>query len=219
MSPRPPLPVVLAALVLLPGCDLSGLRALSEADREPVDADRRLIGAVQGRGAESPLVGQEVAIEGRVVRATLGDEDDLGAEVAIAATGELPARHGWFVQDEGDGDPATADGLFVADDGYDTSLGMPAESEYTMRMGTPVRSGDIVKVRGTVVELPQASTGDTPRAAGHRVSRGAPDGTVTAIVASNIRILSPGERPDGTTPAPVDDDGEHREGMRLAPQR
>jgi predicted extracellular nuclease len=218
MSPRRPF-VLLAALVLLPGCDLSELRALRDADREPADADRRLIGAVQGRGAGSPLVGREVAIEGRVVRATLGDEDDIGAEVAIAATGELPARHGWFVQDEGDGDPATADGLFVADDGYDTSIGMPGESEYTMRMGTPVRSGDYVKVRGMVVELPQASTGDTPRAAGHRVSRGAPGGTVTAIVAQNIRILTPEDRPGRTAPVPVADDGEHREGMRLAPGR
>jgi predicted extracellular nuclease len=217
MSPRHSL--VLLALALLPGCDLSELRALSDADREPVDADRRLIGALQGRGASSPLVGQEVAIEGRVVRATLGDEDNLGAEVAIAATGELPARHGWFVQDEGDGDPATADGLFVADDGYDTSLGMPAESEYTLRMGTPVRSGDYVKVRGLVVELPQANTGDTPRAAGHRVSRGASGGTVTAIVAQNIRILAPEDRPGLAAPAPVTDDGEHREGMRLAPGR
>jgi predicted extracellular nuclease len=218
MSPRRPL-ILLAALILLPGCDLSELRALSDADREPVDADRRLIGAVQGRGASSPLVGQEVAIEGRVVRATLGDEDDIGAEVAIAATGALPARHGWFVQDEGDGDPSTADGLFVADDGYDTSLGMPAESEYTLRMGTPVRSGDYVKVRGMVVELPQASTGDAPRAAGHRVSRGASGGTVTAIVAQNIRILAPEDRPGLAARAPVADDGEHREGMRLAPGR
>lgn len=219
MSPRRPRFVLLAALVLLPGCDLSEFRALRDADRELVDADRRLIGAVQGRGADSPLVGQEVAIEGRVVRATLGDEDNLGAEVAIAATGELPARHGWFVQDEGDGDPTTADGLFVADDGYDTSLGMPAESEYTLRMGTPVRSGDYVKVRGIVVELPQASTGDTPRAAGHRVSRGASGGTVTAIVAQNIRILAAEDRPGPSAPAPVADDGEHREGMRLSPGR
>lgn len=217
MSPRHRLAILIAATVLLPGCDLSELRAQRDADREPVDAGRRLIGTVQGRGADSPLVGQEVAIEGRVVRATLGDGDDLGAEVAIAATGELPARHGWFVQDEGDGDPTTADGLFVADDGYDTSLGMPAESEYTMRMGTAVRSGDYVKVRGRVVELPQASTGDTPRAAGHRVSRGAPGGTVTAIVASNIRIISPDDRLDRKTPEPANDDGEHREGMRLSP--
>lgn len=216
MSPQHRLCVLLATVALLSGCDLP---VAAVSDPEPVDTDRRLIGTVQGRTASSPFVGREVAIEGRVIRATLGNEDNIGTEVAIAASGELPARHGWFVQDEGDGDPATADGIFIADDGYDTSLGMPGESEYTMRMGTPVRSGDNIKVRGVVTELPRAATADTPRAGGHRISRGAPEGTVTTIVARNIRILSRDDRPHRPAPAPAMDDGEHREGMRLAPAR
>lgn len=54
------------------------------------------IGKVQSTNARSPLVGQEVVVEG-VVTATFGN--GLG---------------GWFLQDAGDGDAATSDALFVA---------------------------------------------------------------------------------------------------------
>lgn len=70
------------------------------------------IGAVQGRDARSPMAGQEATVEG-VVTAIRAD--------------------GWFVQDGGDGDPATSDALLVE--------GRPAP---------PV--GTRVRVRGTVVE-------------------------------------------------------------------
>jgi predicted extracellular nuclease len=53
------------------------------------------IGQIQGRGASSPLDGREVAIEGVVTADT---------RVGLA---------GLFVQDEGDGDDATSDGVFV----------------------------------------------------------------------------------------------------------
>lgn len=53
------------------------------------------IGAVQGRGEASPLLGQVVTVEG-VVSGNLGH--DLG---------------GWFIQDAGDGDDATSDAVFV----------------------------------------------------------------------------------------------------------
>jgi hypothetical protein len=79
-----------------------------------------------------------------------------------------------------------------------------------------VRSGDRIKVRGVVAELAIEQTADTPRAAGHRVSRGAPEGTVTTLVAQNITILLPEDRPD-LPPLGVADEpeAEHAEGMRL----
>lgn len=212
MTPRP---LLLFLLVGLVGCELPQLPGY---EPEPYDADRKPIGAVQGTDAQSPLLGQEVVIEGTVIRATLGDEDNMATEVAIAAAGKLPARHGWFVQDEGDGDPATADGIFVADDGFNTGIGMPGETEYTMRLGTLVRSGDRIKVRGVVAEWPAAQTADTPRAAGHKVSRGEPEGTVTTLVAQNITILLPEDRPD-LPPLGVATDPrvENSEAMRLDP--
>ena len=54
------------------------------------------IGKVQGTGERSPLVGQELTVEG-VVTTAFGS--GLG---------------GWFLQDAGDGDAATSDALFVA---------------------------------------------------------------------------------------------------------
>ena len=75
------------------------------------------IGAVQGRGDASPLLGRTVTVEGVV-------------------TGDF-ARHldGWFVQDAGDGDPATSDGLFVVSD-----------------LQPDLRAGDRVRLHGRVVE-------------------------------------------------------------------
>ena len=75
------------------------------------------IGAVQGSGERSPLEGEEVVVEG-VVTGNFGKH--LG---------------GWFLQDAGDGDPATSDALFVLSDG-----------------DSPVRKGDRLRVRGRVLE-------------------------------------------------------------------
>jgi uncharacterized protein len=61
-----------------------------------VSAQPILIGQVQGQGETSPLVGQEVIVEGVV---TASFTDGLG---------------GWFLQDAGDGDPTTSDALFVS---------------------------------------------------------------------------------------------------------
>ncbi|WP_342316463.1 ExeM/NucH family extracellular endonuclease [Lysobacter sp. FW306-1B-D06B] len=80
----------------------------------PVARDVLPIGAVQGHEARSALVGQTVTVDG-VVNA-LGDG-------------------GWYLQDGGDGDDATSDGLFVRDN------------------STAVTPGDVVRVRGTVAEL------------------------------------------------------------------
>lgn len=76
-------------------------------------AQTQPIGAVQGRDARSPQSGREATVEG-VVTALRSD--------------------GWFVQDGGDGDPATSDALFVT--------GLPAPAV-----------GERVRVRGAVAEL------------------------------------------------------------------
>ena len=80
---------------------------------------------VQGSGTTSPLVGEEVAVEGVVV----GDFQNN----ATADDGDLS---GFYVQDPaGDGDPSTSDGVFVYAPG-----------------GTDVQKGDAVRVRGSVSE-------------------------------------------------------------------
>jgi predicted extracellular nuclease len=84
--PRPSSFVLLLAPCLLAGCStLPG-----------ADADAIAIGRVQGTGAQSPLLGQTVTIEG-VVSQRAGTAGD------------------WFVQDSGDGDAATSDAILVVD--------------------------------------------------------------------------------------------------------
>ena len=73
------------------------------------------IGAVQGSGAVSPVEGQTVTLTGTV-------------------TSDTPGLDGFTIQDAGDGDGASSDGIFVYS---------PAE----------VRVGDSVTVRGTVDEF------------------------------------------------------------------
>lgn len=116
-------PLRLAALLALA---LSGCGAPPTQQAAPGDGPLP-IGRVQGDGARSPLEGREVEIEGTV-------------------TGHF-ARHlgGWFVQDHGDGDPATSDGLFV--------LGGPAVGG--------LRQGARVRVRGRVVEHGEDEAGTT----------------------------------------------------------
>ena len=90
-----------------------------EACGDPITA----ISAIQGSGASSPLVGTDVAIEGTVVADFQTDSD-----------GNNPLG-GFYVQDAGDADPATSDGIYV----FDAS--------------TPVAVGDVVHVRGIVTEF------------------------------------------------------------------
>ena len=93
-------------------------------DPEPVDPCTvpvtHEIGAVQGAGDISPLDGQVVTVEGVVV----GD---------FQAPGQLG---GVFIQDaDGDGDPATSDGIFVFDGD-----------------APPLAAGDVVRVTGGIDE-------------------------------------------------------------------
>ncbi|MEA9731836.1 hypothetical protein [Xanthomonas campestris] len=208
----------LLVLTLLSACRLP-LPGESDQTVVPMDADRVLIGRVQGAGASSPLLGQEVRIEGIVTRSLAGDEDDLAQEV-IETVGEATRSRpiGWFVQDEGDGVDATSDALFVLDQGYDTGIGMPGEGEFTLRLGTRVRSGDRVQVWGVVAEVAQAIAADQPRSSGHPVSRGDAAGSITTLKAGSITLLSPRERRPPIVPrqTPVQRGGdESSEGMRL----
>lgn len=211
---------VLAAAVLGSGGCGFPLSENGDSASEPMDAARLHIGQVQGNADASPLLGQQVLIEGVVVRSLTGDGDDMAQEIGeTLGEGNRGRVVGWFVQDEGDNDPATSDALFVLDRGYDTSLNMPAITEFTLRMGNRVRSGDRIVVRGEVVEVAQADTADQPRSAGHTVARGAVDGTVTAIAASSVTLVEPGTRALAIHPlpvAPAQAGEEAVEGMRLS---
>ncbi len=92
---------------------LTCLACIGMASAQPI-----LIAQVQGTGETSPMAGQEVTVEGVV---TASFTDGLG---------------GWFLQDAGDGDPATSDALFVS------AADNPQLSP-----------GQRVRVRGMVVEL------------------------------------------------------------------
>ncbi|KRB36948.1 ExeM/NucH family extracellular endonuclease [Microbacterium sp. Root180] len=83
------------------------------------DLENVSISSVQGSGTASPRVGEIVLIEGAVV----GDF-------------QVGGFNGYFVQDAGDGDPATSDGVFVYAPG-----------------GAAVSAGDVVSVAGEVKEF------------------------------------------------------------------
>ena len=109
--PRPALSLALA--LVLAGCGTPALVDAPATRGEGVLA----IGQVQGRGETSPLLDREVVVEG-VVTGNFG-------------------RHlgGWFIQDAGDGDPATSDAIHVTAD-----------------HAPELRAGDRVRVQGRVVE-------------------------------------------------------------------
>ncbi len=83
-------------------------------------ADATAIGEVQGNGDATPLAGKEVTIQGTVV----GDFQEGGF-------------NGYYLQDAGDGDDATSDGIFV----YDRN-----------KAAGDVKPGDVVRVTGTANE-------------------------------------------------------------------
>src|SRR5690606_36280587 len=142
---HPCLPALLLAASLAAGCELpTGTAAPQPSPR----ADGVVaIGAVQGRGDASPLLGQEVTVEGVV-------------------SGNF-ARHlgGWFVQDDGDGDPATSDGLFVVSD----------------LDGPGVRAGSRVRLHGRVVEHGDRTRGTLTTLQADRIEV-LGDGRVDAVV-------------------------------------
>lgn len=117
-----------------------------EADCE---AETVTIGSVQGAGDASPVQGTTVEIEGVVV----GDFQAGGG------------FDGYYVQDEGDGDPATSDGVFVyAPGGAEVAAGdrvhvVGTVSEY---FGLTEVTATAVAVCETGVELPAATVLELP---------------------------------------------------------
>ncbi len=113
-----------ASLLLTAAC--AGARAGDPTAACTHGADLTEIGAVQGDGPASPLVGRRVTIAGVVVGDfQSGDGDEWGTDLG-----------GFFVQSvEGDGDPATSDGIYV--------YGAPVD----------VAEGDVVRVTGRVREF------------------------------------------------------------------
>ncbi len=91
------------------------------------------IGSVEGATDTSPVAGQTVSVRGTVV----GDYE-----------GASPALRGFYLQDSGDDDPATSDGIFVFDNGANL-----------------VGNGDVVQVTGSVSEF-QGQTQITPPSGG-----------------------------------------------------
>ncbi|GHJ49090.1 hypothetical protein Cs7R123_64320 [Catellatospora sp. TT07R-123] len=115
------------------------------------------IGAVQGTGDISPLAGQTVTVRGTVV----GDSE-----------GPSPALRGFYLQDSGDGDTATSDGVFVFDNGANlVSLGdvvevtgpvseFQGQTQLTASATTVVSCGAQGTVTPADVTLPRASAAD-----------------------------------------------------------
>jgi uncharacterized protein len=96
---------------------------VDQVEEPPADvtceSDAVAIGTVQGTGAETPLAGQTVTVRGTVV----GDWQAGGF-------------NGFHLQDAGDGDAATSDGIFVY---------APGAAE--------VAEGDVLTVTGTAAEF------------------------------------------------------------------
>ncbi len=105
------------------------------------------IGEAQGSGDATPLLDQSVDVRGTVVA-------------------DLPGMSGFFVQDAGDGVPATSDGIFVfssaAVDLGDTVTVRGNAEEYFGQ--TQIGGGNTVVVcaEGTVADLPDATPLDLP---------------------------------------------------------
>ncbi|MFC0681980.1 ExeM/NucH family extracellular endonuclease [Lysobacter korlensis] len=106
------------------------------------------IGAVQGEGAQTPLAGQRVTVRGVVV-------------------GDVPGFSGFYLQDvDGDGNPATSDGIFVfspvAVDLGDTVAVTGSASEFGGQTQITSREDVAVCADGTVADLPAAAALDLP---------------------------------------------------------
>ena len=107
-----------------------------------------LISTVQGSGATSPVLGATVTVRGIVV----GDNE-----------GPSPALRGFYLQDGGDGDPATSDGIFVFEGSNANAVSL----------------GDVVQVTGVAQEF----QGQTQIGASSVESCGT-TGTVTPVALS-----------------------------------
>ncbi|MET0763983.1 MAG: ExeM/NucH family extracellular endonuclease [Blastococcus sp.] len=106
------------------------------------------IGAVQGDGATTPVNGQQVVVRGTVV-------------------GDVPGFSGFYLQDvDGDGNPATSDGIFVfspvAVDLGDTVAVKGAAQEFGGQTQINSQSDVEVCADGTQADLPAPAPLDLP---------------------------------------------------------
>lgn len=132
----------LAALVLTG--PLLALPAAAATCAAPTHA----VGAVQGRGDATPLAGQAVTVSGTVV-------------------GDVPGLSGFYLQDGGDGDRRTSDGVFVFAPGAQVDLGdtvtaTGAVSEYSGQTQVSARGAVTVCADGAAGDLPRAARLDLP---------------------------------------------------------
>ncbi|WP_203580747.1 ExeM/NucH family extracellular endonuclease [Microbacterium hibisci] len=106
--------------------------AAPEPEPDPVadcSAEPVKVGVVQGSGTASPILGQDVLVEGVVV--------------ADFQTSDLD---GFYLQGDADGDPATSDGIFVYQQDADNA---PGNGDGIV----DVAVGDVVSVAGSVAEF------------------------------------------------------------------
>ncbi|PPK68428.1 ExeM/NucH family extracellular endonuclease [Actinokineospora auranticolor] len=121
------------------------------------------IGSVQGTTDTSPRNGQTVTVRGTVV----GDYE-----------GAQPALRGFYLQDAGDGDANTSDGVFVFDNGADLVANgdvvqvtgavseFQGQTQITASGAAVQRCGTRAAVTPTAITLPQASATDLERVEG-----------------------------------------------------
>lgn len=115
------------------------------------------VGSVQGTGDISPVAGQTVTVRGTVVADYEGPQ---------------PALRGFYLQDAGDGDPATSDGIFVFQNTTDAVTngavvqvtGPASEFQGQTQIAPPAGGVQLCGTQGTVVPaditLPRASATD-----------------------------------------------------------
>lgn len=133
------------------------------------------IGQLQGEGAIDAWAGREVVVEG-VVTAVLDPEAE--GEPAATETG------GFFLQDRGDGDPATSDALFVLDDG-----GPPVGTRVRVR-GTPLMLRNDAGLRRTALQ--PAGVAPLGKAAlPSAVAIAAPPADWARYASMRVRIVAP----------------------------
>ncbi|NAZ86610.1 ExeM/NucH family extracellular endonuclease [Kineococcus indalonis] len=124
------------------------VNAPAAAPTPPAPARPVEIGAVQGPGATTPLDQQQVTVTGVVV-------------------GDTPGLGGFYLQDrDGDGDPATSDGLFVVstaavDLGDTVTVTGRAEEGFAQTQLAAVSAVTVV-AEGSAADLPAAARLDLP---------------------------------------------------------
>ncbi|MEM7550123.1 MAG: ExeM/NucH family extracellular endonuclease [Bacteroidota bacterium] len=125
-------------------------------------AGDRTISEIQGAGLESPFVGAPVSTSGIVTAIFDGNEPYTGA-------GFNSNLGGFFIQDSGDGDPMTSDGIFVSAAQSDLGVFLNVGDELSLNAviqeifgQTVLTSVTDIVVESTGNDLPEAVEVDLP---------------------------------------------------------